>query len=102
MGRRAQADEAPAERLDLTEVSAARLRDRLDARADGRDDHVVRAAVELRASLDRFRAGVALRRAALVDRAGEMARSAAPFAGGAVAAVAAALVARKAVRRTAS
>lgn len=74
------------EELDLSEVSAAALRDRLTARSDGRDDRVLRAAVELRGSLDRLGAGVAERRNAIVGRIGEIARSAAPFAGGAVAA----------------
>lgn len=88
-----------AEELDLTEVSPSALRDRLSAHSDGRDDRVVQAATELRASLDRLAAGIALRREALVVRAGEIARSVAPFAGGAVVVgIGAALVTRRARR----
>lgn len=86
-----------AEELDLSDVSPAVLRDRLSVHSDGRADQVVHAATELRASLDRLAAGIAYRREALVVRAGEMARAALPFAGGAlVAGVGAALVARRA------
>ncbi|MEU6698791.1 hypothetical protein [Pseudonocardia sp. NPDC046786] len=88
-----------AEELDLSEVSPAVLRDRLSAHADGRDDQVVRAAAELRASLDRLAAGIAHRREALVVRAGEMARAAAPFAGGALAAGLGAVLVVRRVRR---
>ncbi|BBG01116.1 MULTISPECIES: hypothetical protein [Pseudonocardia] len=85
-----------AEELDLSEVSPAVLRDRLSAHSDGRDDRVVAAATELRASLDRLAAGIAYRREALVVRAGEMARAAVPFAGGALAAgIGAVLVLRR-------
>ena len=88
-----------AEEIDLTGVSAADLRDRLSAHADGRDDRVVRAAVELRGSLDRLGAAITERRNAIVGRAGEIARAAAPFAGGAaVAGLGAALVVKRARR----
>ena len=91
--------EDSAEELDLTGVSAAELRDRLSAFSDGRDVRVVRAAVDLRESLDRLSAAITERRTAIVGRAGEIARAAAPFAGGAVAAgVGAALVAKRARR----
>jgi hypothetical protein len=92
-------DRGAAEMLDLSEVSAEDLRDRLSARSDGRDEQVVRAATELRASLDRFAAGLTHRREALVTRAGEIARAAAPFAGGAAAAGVGALLVVKRVRR---
>ncbi|MBC3192944.1 hypothetical protein H7X46_17945 [Pseudonocardia sp. C8] len=88
-----------AEELDLTSVSAAELRDRLAALSDGRDARVVGAAVELRRSLDRLGAGIAQRRTALVGRAGEIARAAAPFAGGAVAAGVGALLVVRRTRR---
>lgn len=98
-GPAGEAPEDTAEELDLSDVSAAQLRDRLSARSDGRDDQVVDAARELRASLDRLGAGLAARRAALVGRAGEIARAAVPYVGGVVATgVGAVLVARRARR----
>ncbi|ALE74137.1 hypothetical protein AD006_23615 [Pseudonocardia sp. EC080610-09] len=93
------ASRGEAEMLDLSEISAEDLRDRLSARSDGRDERVVHAATELRASLDRLTGAIAYRREALVTRAGEIVRAAAPFAGGAAAAgVGALLVVRRARR----
>ncbi|MEQ3554443.1 hypothetical protein WIS52_28590 [Pseudonocardia nematodicida] len=92
-------DDSGSEPLDLSDVSAAELRDRLVARSDGRDDQVVRAAVELRRSLDRLAAGIAARRAALVSRAAELGRAAVPYVGGAVAAGAGAFVVARHRRR---
>lgn len=79
-----ETDDAPM--LDLSQVPASRLRDRLDAHRDGREERVVAAASDLRASLDRLAAGIAYRRQAMTTRAGELARAAAPFAGGLAAA----------------
>lgn len=93
-------DPADARTLDLSEVSAHQLRDRLSAHRDGREEQVVAAAVALRASLDRLRAGIAARRQALVTRSGEMARAAAPVAGGlAAAGVGVTAVVRRSRRR---
>ncbi|MEJ8277310.1 hypothetical protein [Pseudonocardia spirodelae] len=78
-------DQDTAEEVDLSEVSSAQLRDRLAARSDGRDDRVVAAAHDLRASLDRLADGLAARRAAVLGRAGEIARAAVPWVGGAAA-----------------
>lgn len=98
-GPAGEAPEDTAEEIDLSEVSAGQLRDRLSARSDGRDDQVVEAARELRASLDRLGEGLAARRAALVGRAGEIARAAVPYVGSVVATgVGAVLVVRR-VRR---
>lgn len=93
-------DPADAQTLDLSEVSVHQLRDRLDAHRDGREEQVVAAAAELRASLDRLGAGVAQRKQVLTARAGEMARAAVPFAGGlAAAGVGVAVLARRRARR---
>ncbi|WP_161992399.1 hypothetical protein [Pseudonocardia sp. EV170527-09] len=99
-GPAGEAPEDTAEEIDLSEVSAEQLRDRLSARSDGRDDQVVEAARELRASLDRLGEGLAARRAALVGRAGGgIARAAVPYVGSVVATgVGAVLVVRR-VRR---